>query len=625
MRKISTVIIVSVFLCLLSHNRLESIEEDSLRVEKVEIVGNNSLSNSKLQSVMDTRSKGVVDKVMFWKRAPIFDELLLENDIERIINLYQKEGFLNPIVHTPAINIDEKKQKVDIKIEISEGVRTSVSNIEFLFPDNDDDSAAIHTSSLKKKLLIKEGHYFRDEYFKKDLEYLQDYFEDIGYPYVKVDYKLSLSEDETTVTIIYTIKTGALSFLGEVNFDGIYYSNEKLLRKYLTIHDGDKYDPKSIEKTRRALQGLGLFQYVNVNVKLDNEPEALPVDIILRENDNYDLKFGVGYGVEEHFRVYTELSKLHFLGGLRKGTLYLKHSALEPINIDFKLIQPGFPTVYSATTLNPFYRKENEPGYEIERVGGNITLQQRLSNFSSTYLTYTFENNHLRSSAELPTDELSIDSERAILINILKEEELLRNYRKSSITWRIARDSSEPKYYPDRGSLLSNSITLSGLGFNSDFRFFKLVPEARAYKSLKKNYVVALRLKAGYLKSLKENDYIPIEERFYAGGSHSVRGWARSRLGPMSDENQPLGGKSLIDGSIELRTPLWKELTTVWFIDYGQVNLEELQYDLSDLHYAAGGGLRYSTPFGPIRLDIASPVGDESKKIQFFISLGQAF
>ena len=95
MRKISTVIIVSVFLCLLSHNRLESIEEDSLRVEKVEIVGNNSLSNSKLQSVMDTRSKGVVDKVMFWKRAPIFDELLLENDIERIINLYQKKTDYN--------------------------------------------------------------------------------------------------------------------------------------------------------------------------------------------------------------------------------------------------------------------------------------------------------------------------------------------------------------------------------------------------------------------------------------------------------------------------------------------------------------------------------------------------
>jgi outer membrane translocation and assembly module TamA len=93
----------------------------------------------------------------------------------------------------------------------------------------------------------------------------------------------------------------------------------------------------------------------------------------------------------------------------------------------------------------------------------------------------------------------------------------------------------------------------------------------------------------------------------------------------MSDENQPLGGKSLIDGSIELRTPLWKELTTVWFVDYGQVNLDELQYNFSDLHYAAGGGLRYATPFGPIRLDIASPLGENSKKVQFFISLGQAF
>ncbi|MFA5499409.1 MAG: outer membrane protein assembly factor BamA [Candidatus Cloacimonadia bacterium] len=589
-------------------------EGQSTQVKKVKVQGNRLMSSSKLRSVMDTKEKGIVNKLLFWRKGVQFDENLFEYDLDRIINLYQKEGFLNAEIVETATKYTPKRDKITLLISLNEGVRVKISEINYKFVDAETSEQELNR--LAKLLNLKKHSYFRDDLLKKDIIIIEDFYDKLGFPYVKTDYQLTVSESETEVAVTYKIKKGPLGYLDTISFKGLDRVKELYLNKYLIIEQGEQYNPVKIEKSRRTLQSLGMFQYVNANVILNDYSEALPVEIIVRENDSINAKFGVGYGIEEKIRIYTEISKLRFLGGLRKGVLYIKHSSLEPINIDLKLIQPGIPTPYSAIILNPFYRLENEPGYKIERVGGNTSIQQRLTEHSSTSLTYTFENNYLKSSVEHKTP-----AERRNTNDDIR----LSNYRKSSVTWTLLRDTSSPRFYPDRGIILSNSITLSGIGFNSDFHFLRVIPEARYFLSLKKGYVFATRLKLGYLKDLTADNYIPIEERFYAGGSHSNRGWSRSALGPLTADNEPLGGMSLIDGSFELRTPLWQNLTMVWFFDYGNVWLENMEYELDELRFGVGGGLRYATPFGPIRLDIGSPIKDKSKKVQFFISLGQAF
>jgi len=137
--------------------------------------------------------------------------------------------------------------------------------------------------------------------------------------------------------------------------------------------------------------------------------------------------------------------------------------------------------------------------------------------------------------------------------------------------------------------------------------------------------VLATRAQLGGINSHDDDGFVPIEDRFFAGGSSSVRGWTRAMLGPKDDEGIPIGGKSLIELSAELRYPIVGILSGVVFTDAGNVWLDEFTYDIDDFHYATGLGMRIATPIGPIRVDVARPIFDDDHDIQLHINVGQAF
>jgi outer membrane protein insertion porin family len=132
-------------------------------------------------------------------------------------------------------------------------------------------------------------------------------------------------------------------------------------------------------------------------------------------------------------------------------------------------------------------------------------------------------------------------------------------------------------------------------------------------------------VKIGGIVPIRNNQFIPVEERFYAGGSYSVRGWARQRLGPIDPFGNPVGGQSLFEFSTEFRYPIYDLIRGVAFMDCGNVWLESYTWKLNKLRYSLGVGIRITTPIGPARLDVARPIFDEEKKVQFHFSVGHAF
>ena len=104
-----------------------------------------------------------------------------------------------------------------------------------------------------------------------------------------------------------------------------------------------------------------------------------------------------------------------------------------------------------------------------------------------------------------------------------------------------------------------------------------------------------------------------------------MRGWARAELGPQADDGTPIGGYSLLEGSVALRFPIIGIVSGAMFSDFGNVWMESYSFKFDDLRYAAGLGIRVSTPIGPIRLDVARPVFDDETTGQIHISVGEAF
>jgi len=155
--------------------------------------------------------------------------------------------------------------------------------------------------------------------------------------------------------------------------------------------------------------------------------------------------------------------------------------------------------------------------------------------------------------------------------------------------------------------------------------FFRALAEFKTYFGLRKGTVVALKAKIGGIKRMDDESFIPIEERFFAGGSHSVRGWSRSDLGPHDEFGTPIGGNSLLEGSVEVRFDLGRKMKFTLFSDAGNVWEDSFKYHISDLHYAAGAGLKMKTPIGPVGIDFARPVFDAEKGWQMHFNIGHTF
>jgi outer membrane protein insertion porin family/translocation and assembly module TamA len=128
---------------------------------------------------------------------------------------------------------------------------------------------------------------------------------------------------------------------------------------------------------------------------------------------------------------------------------------------------------------------------------------------------------------------------------------------------------------------------------------------------------------------------VPFYKRYFLGGASSIRGWGRYEVSPLSGFGFPIGGFSTLEGSSEIRFPVWGNLGGIAFIDYGNVWSGAWEFDVKDLRYAAGPGLRYVTPIGPIRVDVGfqlNPIdgllvnGAEQKRpLRIHFSIGQAF
>jgi outer membrane protein insertion porin family len=433
-----------------------------------------------------------------------------------------------------------------------------------------------------------------------------------GFAYVEVDYEILLNDDETGIELVWKINPGPLCYFGNVQIFGKKDVLESLIQDRIEFDTGDLYKKILLDTTQRGIYSLGLFQVVSVTVFLDNQKTSiLPVKISVKEAPTITTRFGIGYGTEAKFRAFADITKISFLGGARRLQLILSHSAIQPYNIDLRFIQPSFITRSLVLVLNPFMRKQDEPGFKVDRKGARSTFLYAFPSRITSSITYTYE--------DVTRDTIDFDLKIPIF-----DDRYTGLYDKSMINLGLNWDTSFPMLTPYKGFLSSINFQVNGVITPVEYPFQKTLLDLRSYNRVLFT-ILALRLKMGGILPIRDNDFIPVEERFYSGGSYSVRGWARQRLGPLDIFNNPTGGKSLLEFSTEFRYPVYDIVSGVVFMDCGNVWIEAYTWKLNEIRYSLGVGLRVNTPIGPARIDVARPVFDEETKVQIHFSVGHAF
>jgi outer membrane protein insertion porin family len=610
MRANTAFVIILIFLA--SGEKLFS--QEGYVLDNLYFEGNETFSESELITQTSFFTVNWFERSILRKDKFIISEDYLEADLEKLVFFYQQNGFLQIRITSEYHELDHVNKSLDLKIIIEENKPVSVAAVKYHSTSDESLNNSKSDSlfkSLDPKIKLHESERFRDDYLEQDRQMIMNDFLNAGFAYVEIESELLLSDDEKEVEIIWQINSGPLCFFGQIEIIDVKDVSEDLIFDRIEFKSGDLYQKTLLDTTHHSIYSLGLFQVVSVQAILHQKKlPIIPVRISVKKASTYTTRFGAGYGSEDKFRAFTDILKLSFLGGARRLNLILSHSSLQPYNVDLRFIQPAFIVRPLVLILNPFMRKQDEPGYKVARKGVKSTFLYSFASRLTSSFTYTYE--------DVQRDTVDLG-----LIDVL-EDRYKGLYDKSMFNLGFTWDTSYPMFYPVRGFLTSINFQYNGFILKSEYPFEKTILDIRTYQQISA-MVLALRLKLGGIIPLRGNAFIPVEERFYSGGSYSVRGWARQELGPKDLFGNPLGGESVLEFSSEFRFNIYDPVTGVAFMDCGNVWLESYKWYLNEIRYSLGVGVRIKTPIGPVRLDVARPVFDKENAWQVHFSVGNAF
>ena len=518
---------------------------------------------------------------------------------------YISEGYLNAVVDPPQYHFSADGTRVDATIPVHEGRQYFFGNL--IFHGN----TIYAPETLRGQMLDLLSQPYTEHRVDDISRRLQAYFKARGYYAVKID---ATGESEQAagghVPVIVTISPGPVYKFDGVNVTGLQRLRPSYVRNRFASLEGKNYSPDVLDEKFRELMRTGLFNVLQINP----QPEAgnyLRLDISAEEAKAKEFGFSVGYGT--------------YVGGI-VGLSFA----------DRDLFGYGRPLTTSIEISQRGYKGEilwDDPHF----FESDVELKFRVSAFTFDFEGYSkFEIGARTEFSYNITKQYQVGvfgSERRVEIvsNDIKDKFIGdTKYFVSSIGLFHTLDLRDSPVVPSRGLVLGQTFELAANGIGSDIEFFRTTARASYFIPIGKT-LLEVGARAGLIRPLKESTSditaIPIDERFFNGGSTSVRSFAERDLGPHDHRGHPLGGEFYTIFNVEYTFPLYGELQGAFFVDAGNLLPEADNPGFNDMRYGIGAGLRYKLPIGPIRLDYGvNPDPREHEDIgAFHFSFGFAF
>jgi outer membrane protein insertion porin family len=578
-------------------------------LHSLKIIGANIVPKKKLLAEMTMPRSPLIR--FPWKKPPAFKEEELEGDLLRLKAYYQGQGFY----HTEIVpKIESKDHQVTVTLHITEGPYVQVVAEEVQVAPA---APPVDLSSLKKKWPLNPGDRFSGDGYEALKRLYLDYLLDHGYPHTAVEGKVLLDPEKNTARIEVTVNAGTLGYFGDIRITGNGETPDYLILRQLTFKPGDVFSFQKIYESQRKLYGLDLFQTVSINPETGKEKERrIPMEVIVKEKKRHSFKAGLGYGDEDQFRAKLGLRFRNLDGGGRTLDLEGKYSSIED-RVVTTFTNPQLWASRCDLVLQGGYVLRYLPGYNDRSFFTQERLERDLPWNLRAYVGHSLE---FARPFDIPDETL------AILTNTSTE----KLYRSSMLLLGLRRETLDNPVDPHRGGLLAWAGEFAPNFLGSNLEFIRNVVESRRYYAPwdGTDFILAGRLRFGFIQPIQSTEQIPIFYRFFAGGYDSVRGYRLDYLGPRNATGQPLGGEALMEGSLEARIPIYKEIRGVAFMDFGNVFFNIPDFNLGQLKYAAGVGLRYMTPVGPVGIDIGfplNPISEHKDNYHINFSIGQTF
>jgi translocation and assembly module TamA len=523
--------------------------------------------------------------------------------VEGVLNAY---GYFDPRVVVSVVG-DGPNARAELTVEpgVVFAVRRLVIRYEGTPPFDDDQEQARAAISLQPGMDAVAAKVIDQE------RQLGARLRQLGYPYAQATGREVIGDKEDkTISVRYTVKSGPRVRFGDVAIpDGLRTSYRYLNRINSTVA-GTLFDPAALALYNSRLSETRLF---NKSIaKLSDAPVAVDADgtevrdveLQLTERKRNTLTLGVGFDTSEGFGVDAELLRRNLT---RRGDLLTATARAAERELGLELVwrRPNVIEYGKGLRISASASDENTDAFN--QVTGRVGVGYEVIKSPEFQYNYGADARYIRQSGE---------SAR-------------RDFQVLSLSGAVLIDESDSLLDPRRGWRAEGRLkpTYSFSPDGPDVPYVRAVGQLRGYVPLSSQgrFVAAGRLRLGTLVGATVAD-VPGEDRFYSGGGGSVRGYAFQAIGPFDANDVPLGGRSLTEGSIEARARVTTNIGVVGFVDAGTVSNEEYP-TFDNFRLGAGIGVRYITPAGPLRLDIATPLNPSGRDeaVQVYISIGQAF
>jgi translocation and assembly module TamA len=412
--------------------------------------------------------------------------------------------------------------------------------------------------------------------------------------------------------VAFDVQAGPRINLGTITITGLTRLNESYVRRRLTLHEGERYDPAQIEAARQDLVAVGAIENVRITTPDALDPQGqLPMQVIVSERPLRAVNFTAAYSTDLGGSLSSSWVHRDLFGNAEQLTLSASaidlggSASLQPgYNLGANLVLPDWQRRAQSLAFQLTAVKESLEAYDRTALIGGVTLSRKLSpNWTAS---------------------VGVTGEQAHFV----QEGVGRDYTLGQVPFALTYDTTRSLFDPTSGLRASARVTpTASFGpQNTDFVIAQL--SGATYIDLSHNgrSVLALRGLVGGVEGAANTFAIPPDQRFYGGGSSTIRGYRFQSVSPSFPDGRPIGGTSIDAGTIEFRQRFGANYGAAMFVDAGQVGSNGVPFN-GNVRVGAGVGVRYYTAIGPIRLDIAVPLihQNNSDLLEVYIGLGQAF
>ena len=619
-----------------------------------------------------------ISKSKYFYTRKYLDHKELERDVLRVRIFYWKRGYREAEVDTAVV--PRGRNQVGVTFFIKEGPATVVSNVVV-----NQATQLLTQREINRRVVISKGAPLNLIRVDSSRVFLQTSLFDQGYADAEVDTTVVIDSASRTATVNFTLNPKYKTTVEDIVINGNDGVSERTIKKSLTFRIGDIFRRSEMLRSQRALYESNLFRRAAIEprppIDIATPDSAKVVVVTVTEAPPREARMSAGFNTIDFFQVEGRFTHYNFMGSARRldiqavvGNLFasslngrgifrnasvpqtseLARYFVPTYNASIDLTQPWFGSPHNSLAASLFTHRRSAPGIYVDRgYGTSLTFTREVAERAPASVNYRFE------ISKVDAGDVYFCINYGVC-DLPTLEAIRGNQKLSPFTITSAIDRTNDPFSPNTGYRANGSVEHASAFTMSDFRYNRATADGAAFYKIRKRGSVGAHLRAGWVNALGSTDQavgisstvgggvLHPRKRFYAGGSHSVRGFGENQLGPrvltipiaslqshdslnvactsgaditlcnpntgnLKDRDfqpRPLGGNFVLEGSIEAHFPVWQDLMGAAFIDAGMVRQRtNPTLPRSRAAITPGFGVRYKSPVGPIRADIGFAPG----------------